>query len=47
MDQKDCEKHIRECFEEGKKPVDVWGDKVVAIVQRRRDEVRRASEWNM
>lgn len=40
LEFKDAEKHYKQCFEEGKKPVDVWGEEVGGVIERRAAEAR-------
>ncbi|PCH36872.1 hypothetical protein WOLCODRAFT_140616 [Wolfiporia cocos MD-104 SS10] len=43
----EAERHVRECYEGGKRPEDVWGAEVAAVIARRADEIRKAREWVM
>ena len=47
MEDKDAERHVKECFEVGKRPEEVWGADCAGLVERRREEVRRVEEWVM
>ncbi|EPT01968.1 hypothetical protein FOMPIDRAFT_1023012 [Fomitopsis schrenkii] len=47
MEDKDAERHVKECFEAEKRPEEVWGVECAGLVERRKEEVRRAEEWVM
>jgi tRNA threonylcarbamoyladenosine dehydratase len=52
MEDKDAERHVRECFDGAgerpkKRPEELWGKEVQAIVERRAEEVKRDREWNL
>ena len=47
MEDKDAERHVKECFEGGKKPEELWGAECTEVVVRRREEVRKVEEWVM
>ena len=43
----DAEKHLKEVLLEKRRPEEVWGAEVAAVVARRREEARRVVEWVM
>ncbi|KAI0356973.1 ubiquitin-protein ligase molybdopterin-converting factor [Trametes cingulata] len=43
----DAEKHLQECLLAKKRPEEVWGEEVVQVVRRRREEARKVIEWVM
>lgn len=45
MDQKDAEKHLKLCFEEGKAPSDVWSKETIEVVRGRQQEIQKAVDW--
>ncbi|KAH9931507.1 ubiquitin-protein ligase molybdopterin-converting factor [Fomitopsis serialis] len=45
LEDKDADRHAKECFEDGRRPEEVWGEECARVVERRKDEVRRAEEW--
>ncbi|KAI0342540.1 ubiquitin-protein ligase molybdopterin-converting factor [Trametopsis cervina] len=48
MEHSDAERHVKECSGEGgKRPQEVWGAEVVAVIARRAEEVKRVREWVM
>lgn len=47
MEHGEAERHVRECYEGGKRPEEVWGEEVVQVVRRRAEEVRKVREWTM
>ncbi|TFK52933.1 ubiquitin-protein ligase molybdopterin-converting factor [Heliocybe sulcata] len=44
MEGKEAEHHVRECWDLGKRPAEVWGEEVEGIVKRRAEEVTRVRE---
>jgi len=45
MEYAEAERHVKECYEGGKHPEEVWGQDVGDIVKRRADELRKVREW--
>jgi hypothetical protein len=45
MEHRECDKHLKECFENGRAPLDVWGAEVAEIVRSRQESIRQALNW--
>ncbi|OCH94639.1 ubiquitin-protein ligase molybdopterin-converting factor, partial [Obba rivulosa] len=47
LEHGEAERHVKECYGEGKRPEDVWGKEVTKVVERRQEEIRRVREFLM
>lgn len=47
LEHDEAARHVKECYEGERRPEEVWGEEVAAVVRRRAEEVRRVREWVM